>query len=46
MNAEMLKTLDPWGNRYQVFCQNGRVLVVSTGKDGVPNTNDDIRRDD
>lgn len=28
--------------RYQLFCQNGRLIVTSRGEDGIANTTDDI----
>lgn len=42
---EGVKAQDPWGSRYEVRCDHGRVIVVSNGEDGVPNTRDDLRSD-
>lgn len=33
---------DPWGNAYTIECGNG-YQVVSSGPDGMPGTEDDIR---
>ena len=43
---EGVKSLDPWGNRYELFCQDGKVIVVSTDEDAMPNTSDDLRSND
>lgn len=37
------RTDDPWGQRFQLRCGDDRVIVVSPGRDGKPNTADDIR---
>jgi general secretion pathway protein G len=34
---------DPWGNDFEIRCeQGGSILVVSSGPDGTPGTEDDI----
>ena len=33
---------DPWGNPYRLVCEGRRRRIVSNGRDGVPNTGDDI----
>ena len=37
------RTDDPWGERYRVICRDDIVTVSSPGRDGKPNTDDDIR---
>lgn len=37
---------DPWGNEYEIRCeQGGGILVISSGVDGTPGTEDDISSD-
>jgi general secretion pathway protein G len=38
-----LRTDDPWGERFRVVCSGDQVSVTSPGRDGKPNTGDDIR---
>ncbi len=38
-----LRTDDPWGERFRVVCSGDDVSVTSPGRDGKPNTADDIR---
>jgi general secretion pathway protein G len=38
-----LRTDDPWGERFRVVCSGDEVSVTSPGRDGKPNTADDIR---
>lgn len=38
-----LRTDDPWGERFRVVCSGEQVSVTSPGRDGKPNTLDDIR---
>lgn len=40
---EDLRTDDPWGERFRVVCSGEEVSVTSPGRDGKPNTHDDIR---
>lgn len=37
------RTDDPWGERFRVTCADGEIRVSSPGRDGKPNTADDIR---
>jgi len=34
---------DPWGHRFRLNCSDDRVTVSSLGRDGKPNTEDDVR---
>ena len=36
------RTLDPWGQRYLMFCTGGRLIVLSSGEDRIPFTADDL----
>ena len=38
-------TRDPWGEPYRFACEHGALFVVSSGEDGKPGTDDDIRSD-
>jgi len=38
-----VRTDDPWGERFRVICSGAEVSVTSPGRDGKPNTHDDIR---
>jgi general secretion pathway protein G len=38
-----VRTDDPWGERFRVVCSGEQVSVTSPGRDGKPNTVDDIR---
>jgi general secretion pathway protein G len=40
---EDVRTDDPWGERFRVVCSGEDVSVTSPGRDGKPNTRDDIR---
>jgi general secretion pathway protein G len=40
---EDARTDDPWGERFRVVCSGEQVSVTSPGRDGKPNTLDDIR---
>ncbi len=33
---------DPWGNQYEIVCQDGDVNVTSAGPDREPGTTDDV----
>lgn len=33
---------DPWGNEFEIRCEQGAIEVVSSGPDGQPNSEDDI----
>lgn len=35
--------MDPWGHAYRIELQDGAVVVISDGPDGVPDTADDVR---
>lgn len=37
--------LDPWGNPYQYESDGENYVLFSVGKDGQPNTDDDVRPD-
>ena len=37
------RTDDPWGQRFRLNCGEDRVIVSSPGRDGKPNTEDDVR---
>jgi general secretion pathway protein G len=38
---------DPWGNEFEIRCdQGGDIVVVSAGPDGTPGNDDDISSDD
>jgi general secretion pathway protein G len=41
--ARESRTDDPWGERYRVICGDDDITVSSPGRDGKPNTDDDIR---
>jgi len=34
---------DPWGHRFRLNCSGDHVTVSSLGRDGKPNTEDDVR---
>jgi general secretion pathway protein G len=36
-------TEDPWGGRFRVICGDDDVIVSSAGRDGKPNTEDDVQ---
>lgn len=38
-----VRTSDPWGERFRVFCGDGQVTVRSAGRDGRLGTQDDVR---
>lgn len=38
-----IRTSDPWGERFRVFCADGNVTVRSAGRDGELGTSDDVR---
>ena len=38
-----VRTADPWGERFRVFCSDGEVTVRSAGRDGQLGTDDDVR---
>jgi general secretion pathway protein G len=40
---EDVRTDDPWGERFRVVCSGAQISVTSPGRDGKPNTLDDIR---
>jgi general secretion pathway protein G len=40
---EDVRTDDPWGERFRVVCSGEQISVTSPGRDGKPNTLDDIR---
>ena len=37
------RTDDPWGGRFRVICTDETIAVTSPGRDGRPDTHDDIR---
>ena len=41
--ASESRTDDPWGERFRVICGDDEITVSSPGRDGKPNTDDDIR---
>jgi general secretion pathway protein G len=38
-----VRTDDPWGERFRVYCRGTDVVVSSAGRDGQSNTDDDVR---
>jgi general secretion pathway protein G len=34
---------DAWGNRFRIRCEDSEITVSSAGRDGKPNSADDIR---
>jgi len=40
---DRIRTADPWGERFRVFCNSGQVTVRSAGRDGELGTQDDVR---
>lgn len=43
---ERKDVFDPWGEPYQLSCNDNAILVWSLGEDGKANTGDDIRSND
>jgi hypothetical protein len=41
--AQSSHTEDPWGGRFRVICGDDDVSVSSAGRDGKPNTEDDVQ---